>query len=274
MTQTSIVTGANTGIGAVTARALAERGDRVILACRSEEKTRSVIDEIIAATGNQAVEFLPLDLADLVSVRTASKTLLDRGDPIDVLVANAGLAGHRGITAQGFEIQFGVNHLGHFAFVTDLLELLRAGSDTRLVVVASTAHNNAKKGIDFDALQQSTPSRLGLKEYAVSKLANVLFAQEMARRVPAEDIWTASLHPGVIASDVWRRVPWPTRALLTSRMTPVEVGARTSIMCATADEVLPHHGAYYSAGKLDAAAPHATPELAAELWQRSEEWVA
>lgn len=272
--KTSIVTGANTGIGAVTAKALAERGDRVILACRSEEKTRPVIDEIVTATGNDAVEFLPLDLADLDSVRTASKTLLDRGDPINVLVANAGLAGHRGITAQGFEIQFGVNHLGHFAFVTDLLELLKAGAPARVVVVASMAHEQAKNGIDYEAVRRSTPSRLGFKEYGVSKLANVLFTQELARRYPPEAIWTASLHPGAIASDVWRRIPQPFRALVTSRMPSVEVGARTSIMCATDDEVLPHHGGYYSAGKLAEAAPHATPERAAELWERSEAWVA
>ena len=189
--KTSIVTGANTGIGAVTAKALAERGDRVILACRSEEKTRPVIDEIVTATGNDAVEFLPLDLADLLSVRAATKTLLDRGDPINVLVANAGLAGHRGITAQGFEIQFGVNHLGHFAFVTDLLELLKAGAPARVVVVASMAHEQAKNGIDYEAVRRSTPSRLGFKEYGVSKLANVLFTQELARRYPPEAIWTA-----------------------------------------------------------------------------------
>ena len=272
--KTSLVTGANSGIGAVTARALAERGDRVILACRSRQKTQPVIDEIVAATGNADVEFLELDLADLEQVRRAAAELHDRTDRIDVLVANAGLAGQRGQTAQGFELQFGVNHLGHFAFITAVQDLLEAAAPSRLVVVASLSHKGAKHGIDWDAVQQPTKSVAGYREYEVSKLANVLFAQEFARRVPADRIWACSLHPGTVATNVWRRVPWPVSAIMKWRMTPVEEGAKTSIMCATSDEVLEHHGGYFSTGKLSHAGRNATPELAAELWRRSEAWVA
>ncbi len=109
---TSLVTGANTGIGRATAHELARRGHRVILACRSAESTRPVIDAITADTGNAALEHLPLDLADLESVRCAAATLVERGEPIHVLVANAGVAAQRGVTSQGFELAFGVNHLG------------------------------------------------------------------------------------------------------------------------------------------------------------------
>lgn len=271
--RTSLVTGANTGIGLVTARELARRGDRVILACRSEEKTRPVVEGIIADTGNDAVEFLPLDLADLDSVRQAAQTLLVRDEPIHVLVANAGVAGQRGQTAQGFELAFGINHLGHFLFVTMLTDLLRAGAQSRVVIVSSDSHYSAK-GIDYDAVRQPTSNVTGLPEYGVSKLANVLFGQELARRLPANEVWVVSLHPGVIASDVWRRIPWPIRPIMKRFMKSTEEGAATSLQCATAEPVPIESGGFMSEGHPKAPSEHATPELAAELWRRSEEWTA
>lgn len=280
MRTTSLVTGANTGLGRATAHALAERGDRVILACRSEEATRPVIEEMASATGNDAIEFLPLDLADLRSVRDAAARLLERGDPIHVLVANAGVAGQRGETEQGFELAFGVNHLGHFLFVTELLDLLCGsgpapdGGPPRLVVVSSGSHNEAK-GIDADAVRGPTRSFTGLPEYAVSKLANVVFAQELARRVSVDELFVVSLHPGnLIGTDVVRRLPRALNAVLKRFRPSPEFGARTSIMCATSPDVLAHHGEYYSVETLEPASPVATAELGAELWRRSEEWTA
>lgn len=275
--RTAVVTGANTGIGLVTARELAREGFRVVLACRSESKTRPVIDEIIAETGNDAVEYLHLDLADLTSVRAAADDLLARGEPVHVLVANAGLAGKRGETAQGFELAFGTNHLGHFLFVTDLLPLLEAagepGEPARIVMVASDSHFQAK-GIPFDALEQSTRGATGLREYAVSKLANVLFAQELSRRLDPEVVWACAVHPGVIASDVWRNVPWPIRPIMTRFMRSTDQGATTSITCATSADVLTSGVGYWSENKPKDPNPVATPELAAELWSLSDEWVA
>ena len=271
--RTCLVTGANTGIGRATALELARRGDRVILACRSEAKTQPVVDEIVSETGNDAVGFLALDLADLDSVRTAAETLTGRGEPLHVLVANAGLAGQRGQTAQGFELAFGVNHLGHFLFVTLLTDLLRAGAPARIVIVSSDSHYSPE-GIDFDTLRQSTSSVTGMAEYAVSKLANVLFGQELARRLPADEVWVASLHPGVIASDVWRRIPWPIRPIMTRFMKSTTEGAETTLLCATADPVPIESGGFMSEGEPKAPSEVATPELAAELWRRSEEWTA
>ena len=274
---TSLVTGSNTGIGLVTARELARRGDRVIMACRSAEKTQAALESIVAETGNDHVEFLALDLADLDSVQRAADTLLEQGRPIDVLVANAGVAGQRGQTAQGFELAFGINHVGHFSFVTKLLPLLRAGDRTtepaRVVVVSSDSHYSAK-GIDFDALHESTPSISGLPEYAVSKLANVLFAQELARREPADELFVAALHPGVIASDVWRRIPWPVRPIMKRFMKSTAEGAETSLLLATSSDVLDHRGEFYSEGKLKEPSAVATPELGAELWERTAAWIA
>ncbi len=271
--RTFLVTGANTGIGRATTEDLAHRGARVILACRSAEKTLPVIDAIRDDTGNDRLEHQPLDLADLDSVRRAAATLLERGEPIDALIANAGVAGQRGETAQGFELAFGINHLGHFLFVTSLLDLLRAGAPARVVIVASQAHADAKD-LDADQLRGRTRTITGLKEYNRSKLANVLFAQELARRLDPAEIGVYALHPGVVASDIWRRIPWPIRPLMTRAMISNEEGARTSLWCATSDDPALVSGGYY-----DSCAPKdpgelATPDLAAWLWDHSEDWTA
>ena len=278
---TSVVTGANTGLGRETARALAARGDRVIFACRSEVKAREAMEDVAATTGSDQFEFLALDLADLDQVRAAAAGLVERGDSIHLVVANAGVAAQRGETAQGFELAFGVNHLGHFLFVTRLLPLLLAGSPApdgapaRLVVVSSGSHYAAKSGIDFDALRQPTSTYSGMPEYAVSKLANVLFAQEMARRTSPDELFVVSLHPGnLIATDVMRRLPGPLESFVKLFRPSAEKGAQTSILCATSEDVLDHRGAYYSVMKLKEPSPVATPELAAELWARSEAWTA
>lgn len=278
---TSLVTGANTGLGKATAVVLAARGDRVIFACRTEAKAREAMEAVASETGSDQLEFLALDLADLDQVRTAARSLLERGEPIHLLVANAGIAAQRGITAQGFELAFGVNHLGHFLFVTELLPLLTAGSPApdgapaRLVVVSSSSHYAAKKGINFDVLHQSTPSFSGMAEYAVSKLANVLFAQELARRTDPKDLFVVALHPGdLIGTDVMRRVPKPLESLMKRIRPTPEEGAKTSVLCAMSAEVLDHRGAYYSVLKLKETSARATPDLATELWRRSEEWTA
>ncbi|MCB1030190.1 MAG: SDR family oxidoreductase [Acidimicrobiales bacterium] len=269
---TSLVTGANTGIGFITARELARRGDRVIVACRSEAKASRAIAELTAATGSPDIEFLELDLGDLEAVRSSANKLLKRGEPIDILVANAGLAGQRGQTAQGFELAFGTNHLGHFLFVTELLELIRSAyQPARVVVVSSEAHYKPDS-IPWEDLTKPTKSVTGLAEYGVSKLANLLFAQELARREP--EMFVGALHPGVIASDVWRSVPWPIRPIMTRFMKGTEQGAKPSLKLAMSDEVLSHSGSFWFEEKLKEPNRVATPDLAEELWQRSEQWVS
>lgn len=271
--RTFLVTGGNTGIGFATAAGLAGRGGRVHLACRSETAGEAAAASIRAATGNQEVSFLPLDLADLGSVRDCAAKFLALGQPLHVLVNNAGVAGHRGITRDGFELAFGVNHLGHFALTTALLDCLAAGAPARVVTVASDSHYQAS-GIDFGALRRRTRSITGMPEYSVSKLCNVLFSAELARRTEGRGISAYSLHPGVVASDIWRRVPGPVRALMTRRMLSTEDGARTSLYCATSPEVAQVSGRYYDKCAQRDPNPAATADLAAELWQRSEAWAA
>ena len=231
--RTFLITGANTGIGLATATGLARRGGRVFVACRSAEKGRAAVDGISAETGNDTVAFLPLDLSDLASVRACAVEFLARGEPLHVLINNAGVGGARGLTKDGFELTFGINHLGHFALTAALLDCLAASAPARVVTVSSDAHYQAP-GIDFEAVRRPTASRTGLREYAVSKLSNVLFSQELARRAQGRGVTTYALHPGVVASDIWRRVPWPVRPLMKLRMLSTEQGAATSLYCATA----------------------------------------
>ena len=271
--RTFLVTGANTGIGKATAHALAGRGARVFLASRSEAKTRPVIDEIARQTGNDSLEFLLLDLGDLSSVRDCAERFLARGEPLNVLINNAGLAGAHGMTESGFEVTFGTNHVGPFLLTGLLLGRLKESAPARIVNVASEGHYRAP-GIDFDAVREPTKTRTGFPEYCVSKLANVVHAQELARRLDGTGVTTYALHPGTVASDVWRRVPWPIRPILKLRMISTEEGAKTSLYCATAPELAEASGDYYDACKLKRPADTATPELGKELWARSAEWVS
>ena len=270
--RTFLVTGGNTGIGRATATALARSGGRVYIACRSASAGSTAVQEIKAASGSDSVWLLPLDLASLASVRDCAAAFLKRDEPLHVLINNAGLGGQRGLTADGFELTFGVNHLGHFALTNLLLELLKAsGPGSRIVNVSSAAHYGAP-GIDFDALRRRTRSFTGQREYAVSKLCNVLFTQELARRLHGIGVTSYALHPGVVASDIWRRVPRPARALIKRRMLTVDQGAVTSVYCATSGAVAPESGLYYDKCQVREPSRVATRELAELLWKHSAEW--
>ena len=268
--KTVLITGANTGIGRVAAEELARQGAHVFLACRSEERTRPVI-EAITAHGGRAT-FLPLDLADLESVRACARAFVAASTTLDVLINNAGLAAQHGVTKQGFELAFGTNHLGHFLLTKLLLPAMRVTPGARIVNVSSGSHRNAP-GIDYEAVRKKTASVSGLPEYSASKLANVLFTKELARGKAGAGITSVALHPGVVASDVWRSVPWPFRSIMKLFMLSNEEGARTTIHCATTADL--EDGGYYDKSKPKHASRTAQDEgLAAELWKRSEEWVA
>jgi len=271
--QTFLVTGANSGIGKETARDLAGRGARVVVAGRSEGKTRAAIDEIVADTGNANIDFVQLDLADLASVRNAAKSFLDSGEKLNGLINNAGMAGTRGLSSSGFELAFGTNHVGTFLFTELLLDRLKESGPARIVNVASTMHFQAN-GIDWEAVREPTKSRTGLKEYGVSKLANVLHAQELARRLDGTDVTTYSLHPGTVATDVYREVPALLRGPMKLFMKSSTDGAKTTLHCATSPDAARETGLYYDNSKVKTPNKVATPELAAELWERSEAWVA
>lgn len=269
-----LITGANTGIGRVTALELARKGAHVFVACRSLDKARPVVADIIAQTGNPKVELLEIDLADFASVRDCAKAFLSRELPLHLLINNGGLAGSHGRTKSGFELAFGVNHMGHFLLTTLLLDRLRQSAPARIVNVASRAHIRVK-GIDFEAVKQRTATRTALKEYGVSKLANVLFSAELARRLQGTGVTTYALHPGVVATDVWRSLPGPLESLVKLFMISVEQGALTTLHCATSEQAARETGLYYDKQKPKAPSKVAQDvALAKQLWAFSEEAIA
>ncbi|HEU5418914.1 MAG TPA: SDR family oxidoreductase [Streptosporangiaceae bacterium] len=269
--QSFLVTGGNTGIGLATATELARRGGRVYVACRSEAKGSHAVASIVAATGNPHVSYLPLDLADLSSVRACAKEFLATGQPLHALINNAGVAGRHELTADGFELAFGVNHLGHFVLTRALLGRLAECAPARVVTVSSDAHYKAK-GIDFTALRRPDRSITAMRSYAVSKLCNLLFSQELARRLDGRGVTTYALHPGMVGSDMWRRVPAPFRSLITARMLTPEQGAQTSLYCATSAELAGQTGLFYDKCAERKPSAVATADLGRILWERSEAW--
>ncbi len=273
----ALITGANIGIGLVTARELQKRGAHVFIACRSAARAKAALDSIRGALntapGCVPIEVLALDLGDFDSVRQCAQAFLARGVPLHLLVNNAGLAGSRGLTKSGFELAFGTNHMGHFLLTQLLLDRIKSSGPARIVTVASRAHTRVS-GIDWEAVRKPTKTMAGLPEYGVSKLANVLFSAELARRLAGSGVTTYSLHPGVVASDVWRRVPWPFRSLIKLSMISVEEGAATTLHCAAAVEAGCETGLYYDKCQVKTPSRIAQDvELAAELWRRSEDWV-
>jgi len=266
-----LITGASSGIGRATAVALAKQGARLFLAGRSAERHREVLAQT-RATGAH-VTHLELDLGELSSVRACAERFLTLDQPLHVLLNNAGLAGSRGLTADGFERTFGVNHLGHFLLTELLLERLRSSAPSRIVNVSSKAHYDPKQ-IDWPALRKPTRTTTGFPEYGVSKLCNVLHAKHLAQRLAGSGVTTYSLHPGVIASDVWRQVPWGMRHVMLLFMRSTEEGAATSVYCASSEGAAAESGLYYDESKPIAASPLADDlALQRELHERSLDWV-
>jgi len=267
-----VITGANTGIGKITAADLARRGARVILACRSQSKTQPVIDEIKYETRNESVEFVALDLGDLGSVRAAAAEIIAKNIPLHGLINNAGLVA-RGQTKDGFELTFGTNHLGHYLFTRLLLDRLREAGSARIVNVSSNSHFRARS-IDWDAQTRPTRSVTAVSEYEVSKLANVLFTKELARRLEGTGITTYAVHPGVVATDVWRRIPPPFRWLVKRFMLTPEQGAQSTIVAATDPALATHSGRYYTVGGKEKEPNKVSldVELQKTLWDKSAEW--
>ncbi len=269
----ALITGANTGIGRVTARELARQGVHVFVACRSEQRTQPLLDEVRAVAPGAKVEWLALDLTSFESIRHCAQAFLGRGLPLHLLINNAGLAGAKGLTQDGFELAFGVNHLGHFLLTQLLLERLQSSAPARIVTVASRAHRQAP-GIDWQALRQPTRTASAIAEYGVSKLANILFSAELGRRLQGTGVTTYSLHPGVVASDVWRSVPWPLRTVIKLFMLSTEQGAATTLYCANSESLAAESGLYYDACRVKVPSKLAQdPALAAELWKVSQDWV-
>ncbi|MEU0003420.1 oxidoreductase [Streptomyces sp. NPDC006314] len=242
----AVVTGANSGLGYVTARELARRGARVVLGCRSEARGRQAVERLVGEVPQASVELGRLDLGDLASVREFADRLPH--DRLDLLVNNAGLmAVPYGTTADGFETQFGVNHLGHFALTGLLLPRLLAAPGARIVTVSSMMHALA----NIDIRDLDSRRRYGRWiAYARSKSANLLFTHELARRLAAQgaDAVAAAAHPGYAATDLQtagpraegrRAAEWMMKAANRLFAQPAGAGALPTLYAATAPGVRP-----------------------------------
>ena len=239
----AIVTGANSGLGYETARVLAQHGATVVMACRNADRAGVAADKIRALNPKGSVVVMPLDLADLKSVHSFAEAFKTDHDHLDLLVNNAGImVPPLGRTAQGFETQFGVNHLAHFALTAQLMGLLENTPDARVVNVSSIAHRFGQ--IDFADLNWRTRRYAAMPAYGQSKLANLLFTYELQRRLTgsAKHVLVAAAHPGWASTGLQGQ---DRGSQLANRLfaQPQAMGALPTLYAATAPDVV--GGAYY-----------------------------
>ncbi|KAI5693515.1 hypothetical protein M8J75_000498 [Diaphorina citri] len=246
--KTVIVTGANSGIGKETAKDLAKRGAKVIMACRNLELANKVREQIVAETGNDSVVVKKLNLSSLQSVREFAADINRTEKKLDVLINNAGMADTftKKTTEDGLEITMATNQYGPFLLTNLLLDLLKKSSPSRIVIVASELYRFATVNLDSPNPTTQLPAYL----YYVSKYANIMFSLELARRLEGSGVTVNCLHPGMIDSGIWRNVPFPLNFPLqlivkTFFKTP-EQGAQTSIYLAVSKEVEGVSGKYFS----------------------------
>lgn len=244
--RTAVITGANTGLGYETATALAAKGAHVVLAVRNLEKGKAAADLIARAHPGASVAIQELDLTSLDSVRSAADALRANYTSIDLLINNAGvMMTPKSTTKDGFELQFGTNHLGHFALTNLLLDRVVATPGSRVVTVSSVGHRFARNGIRFDDLQwERSYSRVGA--YGQAKLANLMFTYELQRRLQGTDTIAVAAHPGGSRTELTRNLP-PLVAAASGILEPLfqgaDMGALPTLNAATDPGVI--GGQYY-----------------------------
>lgn len=273
----AVVTGANTGLGYETATALAAKGATVVLAVRNLDKGRAAADLIVRAHPGANVSLQELDLGSLESVRAAAAELRAKHDQLDLLINNAGvMMAPRSTTADGFELQLGTNHLGHFALTGLLLDRLVSTPLSRVVTVSSLGHRFGR--IRFDDLQSERRySRAGA--YGQAKLANLLFTYELQRRLEGTDTIAVAAHPGGSSSELGRHLPGVVQMVFKTLEQSTEMGALPTLRAATDPNVT--GGEYYGPGGFLEMNGHPTlvdsnrrshdPDAARRLWNVSEE---
>ncbi|MFC0332208.1 SDR family oxidoreductase [Paenibacillus sepulcri] len=268
-----IVTGANSGMGLATVVALARHGIRVIMACRSRKRGEAALQDAVRQSGSQDIELMICDLGSAAGIREFTRAFLARYEQLDGLIHNAGVFPiRRETTADGFELGIGVNHLGHFLLAHLLLDALARAPQGRVVVVSSNAY---KAGHIHWSDPHLTKGYVFWRSYAQSKLANILFTKELARRLKETRVTANCLHPGAVATQIGvnRNTGFGRRILAMMKpffLTP-EKGAETAVYLATSDKVMSTSGEYYYRKKpVRLTAKAADPEAAKRLWAWSE----
>jgi NAD(P)-dependent dehydrogenase (short-subunit alcohol dehydrogenase family) len=284
--KTAVVTGASSGLGLQTVDTLAAAGAEVVATVRDPESFQSGTDWVQLGELTKRIEAIPLDLARLQSVRAAGQAIASRHPRVDILINNAGVMfTPPGATADGFELQFGVNHLGHFLLTTLLLPQLRAAAaasgDARVVTLSSEAHRHW--GIDLDDINFERRGYDTFLAYGQAKSANILMTVELQRRFGAEGITALAVHPGTCATNLARYMDrttlkklfaMSTEIFAPENMKSVAQAAATTVWAATEPSLAGHGGAYLAdcrIGEADAAATESG--TAQRLWQLSQQWV-
>jgi NAD(P)-dependent dehydrogenase (short-subunit alcohol dehydrogenase family) len=273
-----LVTGANSGIGKATVQGLAERGARVIMVCRSEERGEAARREIVDATGHDAIDLLLADLAVQADVRALADEVMARYNRLDVLINNAGIyQADRQLTPDGIEKTWAVNHLAYFLLANLLRDMLvhtaSAHGEARVVNVGSEAYKGGDIDLDDPGFEEAPYN--GMKAYARSKLANLLFTYELARRWRGTGVAVTCVHPGVVASGFWDRnndwLSWAAWLFKWMYKSPAS-GARGPLYLATSPEVDGVTGAYFDGTEPVTPEPKAYDERTAQrLWMLSAE---
>lgn len=271
--KTCVVTGATSGIGRIAAEELARRGATVILVGRSDERGSTAVRQIRDSTGSDRVEFLRADLSAQAEVRDLARRIIERVPRLDVLLNNAGsIFVTRRESADGIEMTWALNHLSYFLLTDLLLPLLKAGAPARVVNVASSAHKGVS--LNFDDIQAKKGRYRLFRQYQRSKLANILFTYELARRLEGTGVTANTLHPGFVKTNIVNKeglfgAIFKLGAMLAA-ITP-EQGALTSIYLATSPEVENISGRYFYQEKPAASSPESLDEKTAKtLWRLSE----
>ena len=267
-----LVTGANSGIGKVTALELARMGATVVMICRSQQKGEAAQAEIREATGNPNVDLLLADLSSQQSIREVAAAFKSRYDRLHLLVNNAGaMSMQRTVTVDGLETTFAVNHLGYFLLTNLLLDLIKASAPARIVNVSSDAHKIGP--MPFDDLQGEKKYH-GFRAYGYSKLANILFTVELARQLEGTGVTVNCLHPGMVDTNFGKgnglKLPWPFGWIMRKLTISPEKGAETSLYLATSPAVEGVTGKYFAKKRLAKPSRAAQDsEAARRLWQVS-----
>ncbi|XP_053567897.1 retinol dehydrogenase 13 [Bombina bombina] len=275
--KTVIVTGANTGIGKETALELAKRGGKVIMACRDMGKCEDAAREIRGKTLSHNVFAKHLDLASSKSIKEFAKQILEEEEHVDILINNAAVMRcPHWKTEDNFEMQFGVNHLGHFLLTNLLLEKLKTSGNSRIINVSSLAHIAGE--IDFDDINCEKKKYNTKAAYCQSKLANVLFTNELAKRLQGTGVTANSLHPGVADTELGRHTGMHQSAFSSAVLAPIfwfvikspKQAAQPNVYLAVAEELKGVSGKYFNGLKEKEPAPQAVDEeTAKKLWEES-----
>lgn len=267
-----VITGANSGIGYETTKALAQKGAFILMVCRNEEKAEKARQEIIKETGNTGLEVVLCDFSIQAEIHQAAKKINESYDKIDVLINNHGfLASEQEETVDGLEMTFAVNHIGYFLFTKLLLDNIKAADRGRIVSVASEAH---RAGTFNPQNIQLREGHSPWKAYGNSKLYNILFTKELANQLTDTNVTANCLHPGVVASNFAQSGSWIMKTLFAIGkpfFVSSKKGAETSIYLATSSEVERTNGAYFKNKKVTTPSSTARDQDAAkELWEISE----